>query len=660
MAKTLVAIRADLSDAAMITWLEKSDLAYYNTDTPILTDAEYDTLRRQARKQLGEGHPYFKRVGAPPSGTRKVKHVVPMGSLDNVHNLEELTAWRQHEVTDKSICLQHKLDGLTVELIYEEGHFVQAITRGDGVEGDDVTRNVARSGNIPMTLENFGVEFLNDSASVRAECVLYLSDFKKHFKGDANPRNSAAGTLRRQSGERAEFLRFIAFDLAMYNPEETGVNYTDTEMETLHQLKDFGFDVVSGRVVRNTNVIWRHVKSVESDRDKLDFEVDGIVAKVNSKEDYFKLGIRDLRPRGQRAIKFTPRGGTTRLVKVVWQVGKTGRITPVAKLKPVHVGGTTIRSATLCNMDEIGRLGVALNDTVEVVRAADVIPKIARVVRKHKKRIKIVPPEKCPGCDGLLEKTGADYYCRNADCQAQIYRRILGWVKKRNILYLGESSLHALCAKYVVDTITDIYYFTIDDWAALSIGNGRLGESRAESISRELNKSKDVSLSDFLGSLGIPHCGRSLSRAACTALKPASLADVFKWTPGRVTSVEKFGKERALAFCSWLKYHREEVENLAGWMRFKEAPGKKENAVSSDALKGKSVCFTGNADMKRAKLQNIVEDNGGVAKSSVTKDLDILVLADVNSESSKACKARAQGTELMSVSDFLKIVAWDA
>ena len=619
-----------------IKQLEEASATYY-AGSPIITDAEFDDAILELRN-TDPDHPFLKRIGAPVPGTKKVKHKIPMGSLSNANNMKEFEAWLPED--RPAICLSHKLDGSSLELVYDKGSFVQAITRGDGEYGEDVTKNVLRSGNIPISIPP-------SITSVRCECLIYVEEWEEHFEGDANPRNSAAGTLRRHDGRNAEYLRFYAFDALI---DSDCVNQT---MAALMLSEFFVLEILSKwfRVPEYTILHFRDsheyiwFEDQETERDHFNYEIDGVVAKIDDRRKSKEMGVRDGRPKGQIAVKFKPRGGETVLRKVVWQVGHTGSLTPVGEVDPVGVGGTTIRRVTLCNMDEIERLGVAIGDTVEVVRAGDVIPKMTKLISKGKNRTVICSPQSCPVCKSKTAKDGARVFCTNDECEGKSLGRVMTWVKKRNILRVGV----VLVSAANIESIEHLYKMSFDEWTNVQMGNGILGKKRAQKVVESLDKSLSVSLPDFLGSIGISGVGRSLCRDLCDGLGIKTIYDVLTIHPEHIEKLEGFGSTRAYEFCSWLLDHREEVTQLASIMYFENDDCDDKNG----AFYRETICFTGKSPKPRPAMSKLAEEAGASVSSSVGSSTTILVIADTNSESSKAVKARKMGIKLMSPEDFL-------
>lgn len=624
--------------------LEEASYAYYN-GTPTMTDEEFDFAVIKLRKN-DPNNAFLKRIGAPVPGTNKVQHNIPMGSLDNANNYQELEAWVESVFPEKcDICMTHKLDGASIELKYEKGRFVQAITRGDGEFGEDVTRNVLKSGNIPLTIDT-GI------SSVRCECLIHKCDWQTHFKGDANPRNSVAGTLRRHDGKNAKYLQFYAFD-AIIEPKASQGNRFDSDYTILDCLARW-FNIPKYIVAKYDYIGGSRIHQIKSwcdteysRRDNLQYEIDGIVLKMDDRVKSAKLGSKNGRPKGQVAYKFKPRGGETVLLDVTWQVGQTGALTPVGKVAPVGVGGTVIRSALLCNVDEIDRLQIAIGDIVEIIRAGDVIPKVSQKIRNGQKRRPIVCPDKCPECGFDVYPDGAKMVCENTTCSGKSLGRIMTWIRKRNILNLGQGAIVGANIKSLVG----LYKTTEDEWASAKMKNGVLGTKRAAKIIDSLEQSKRVSISDFIGSICIKGIGRSLASVLCNNLNIVKLDDLFDLTPEDIVKLNGIGDVRSRAFCEWLAENKDEVLELASYMSISDNCDSK----ITNVFDGETICFTGKSPHPRSKMSAIAETCGAEVCSSISSKTTILVIADPDSMSSKAVKARDMGLKLMSPEKFLDI-----
>jgi DNA ligase (NAD+) len=629
---------SELADQIM-----KARLCYYSGN-PVMSDAEFDKLFRLL-KGASPDHPVVKMVGAPVSGTQKVKHYAPMGSLENAMNEAEFSAWyaKMQKKGINSIILEDKLDGLSIELIFERGIFMQAITRGDGMVGEDVTRNVVLSKSFPTRISD------KFTCSIKAECLIHKKDFDEHFTDAANPRNAAAGTVRRGDGTRAEFLKIYAYAI-------DGAPRPETEGKTLAQLQSWGFKTPSSLCSHDFDEMKKlYDEYIGSTRDELPYEIDGLVAKVNDIERCEELGeVSPMIPRGQIAWKFPPRGNETVLQFVEWQVGHTGNVTPVGKVRPVKVGGVTVTSVTLCNPDELERLGVAIGDTVEILRAGDVIPKLSKVVKKAKGREEIEIPEICPECGRDLVRDGAFLRCGSDACPGRVFGMLMHWVKERNILGIGDRILHAM-VEGPVHTACDLYKVSARQIASTSInGESPVGMARATKIKAEIDQSAKMSVADFFAALGIPALGSSLANAIVSHHKVRDVESFMKLTTMQFSMVEKIGKVRAGQIKEWLVNNEQFVEDLSSLLEI----GEPEVTAKSNKLDGKAFCFTGAASMPREKLWGLVRENGGEVHTGLTKTTNYLVQADPNSNSSKTQKARKYGTEVISETAFLEMVDW--
>jgi len=353
--------------------LREASEAYYAGDPSPLSDAEFDKLRDEL-EELDPKNAFLAEVGvATDSALQKVRHSIPMGSLKKITTLAEFNTWRNTvSKTAKSLecACQLKLDGLSAELVYEKGRFVQAITRGDGEIGDDVTHTIKNAQGFPKTVSE------KSRVSVRVEAMLKIADWKTHFSDMANPRNAAAGLVRRTDATGSQHLSTFAFDVLFDN------NDFKTEADRIKWLKDEGFQTTPNKVVKADDVE-KIINGINDRRQRMDIEIDGAVVKLNQISDQEALGEHDGRPYWARAWKFAAMGAHTILNDVEWAVGTQGRITPVALVEPVSVGGVTISRVTLHNADEIDRLNLGIGDKIEIIRAGDVIPRVVRVIDKE-------------------------------------------------------------------------------------------------------------------------------------------------------------------------------------------------------------------------------------------------------------------------------------
>lgn len=363
-----------MSTTAIVAQLKAASEAYYNTGVSLMSDAEFDTLVDQLR-ELDPKNDFLKTVGAPPANSlfKPVKHEIPMGSLEKVKGEEELAKWWE-KLPVKRIVFQWKMDGASISLKYVNGKLVQALSRGSGDVGEDLTTNILKSTHIIKQLPTPFTGF------VRGECILFKEDFNKFFKGAANPRNAGNGCMRSKDGENCEHLRFLPFDI-------NGVE-SATESGKIAMLKSLGFDIRLSQTLTSLDNIKKAYAECAKARESLAWEVDGVVLKMDDVQAAKEMGESDGRPKSQRAYKFEALGAETVLEDVVFTIGHTGAIIPTGKVKPVGIGGVTVSNVLLNNIEEIERLGARLGSTVSIIRAGDVVPKC----------IKAEPTYRCPNC----------------------------------------------------------------------------------------------------------------------------------------------------------------------------------------------------------------------------------------------------------------------
>jgi DNA ligase (NAD+) len=630
---------------------------YYVLDDPTISDAEFDQLMQQL-KALESEYPSLatpdsptQRVGGKPrEGFVKVPHSSPMLSLDNTYNEEELRDWerRVHELTGRSdvdyVC-ELKLDGMSLALIYEGGKLARGVTRGDGSVGEDVTLNVRTVRSIPLfippaTLKKAGMppEF-----EVRGELLMPTASFKKineerernGLPTFANPRNFTAGTVRQLDPNVTAERRMDYFPYILL---QNGRTYFDRHLKTLTALDAAGFKVNPHRkLVHSIDEVWAFIQEWEEKRDSLPYEIDGIVIKVDRIALQDELGFTGKAPRWAIAYKYAARAGITKLENVRWQVGRTGKLTPVAMLAPVLIGGTTVRNATLHNMDEIERLGVKIGDWVQVERGGDVIPKVAKVIddKDHPRgNGDIEVPEKCPICSTKVVRTEGevDYRCVNANCPAKLLGTILHFASRgvMNIDGMGDALVTQFTEGGLVKNVSDIYKLTKADLLSLE----RMGDKSAQNILDEIENSKKLPLERVIYGLGIRMVGERTAQflaehfGSMEALEQAGVEEL--------QNVDEVGPRIADSIVEFFSVpaNRKLVERL------REAgltlKGKKKERGTK--LAGKTFVLTGTLTRyTRDEAKTMIEGAGGKVTGSVSKKTDYVVAgADAGSKLDKA------------------------
>jgi DNA ligase (NAD+) len=652
--------------------IRRHEHLYYVLDAPEIPDAEFDLLMQELKK-LEAQHPELitpdsptQRVGGKPrEGFVKIEHSRPMLSLDNAFNEQELRNWdrRARELAGSDrieyVC-ELKLDGMSLALTYRNGQLQTGVTRGDGSVGEDVTSNVRTMRSVPLSVTLAALKKAGVPADfeVRGEVIMPLASFERmnedrerqNLSKFANPRNAAAGTIRvlEPNIVAQRRLDFYAYFLLV-----DGKYFPDHHAEALDALHAVGFRVNPNRTVaKDIDQVLAFIAKAEQTRDKLPYEIDGVVIKINSRRTQERLGFTGKAPRWAIAYKYAARSGVTKVEDILVQVGRTGKLTPVAALKSVPIGGTTVSRATLHNMDEIERLGVKIGDWVLVERGGDVIPKVVKIFddkehpRGHKR---FQMPERCPECGGhVLRVEGeADHRCINAACPAKLRETILHFSARSvmNIEGMGESLVNQLCDRGMVKDIADIYELTKDKLLALE----RIGDKSAQNVLNEIEASRKLPLERVIFGLGIRFVGERTAEflaehfGSMDALMNASveeLQEVNEVGPRIAESIREFFDEPR---------NRKLVERLRKYLNF---TGKKRERGT--ALAGKTFVLTGTlANYSRDAAKKLIEDSGGKVSGSVSKKTDYVVAGD--DAGSKLEKAKQLGIKVINEQEMKEL-----
>lgn len=613
----------------------KARTDYYNNQ-PTVSDKAYDAWVDELRV-LSPSSKAVTAIGAPvaPSEWKKARHQIPMGSLDKVNTPIEMSKWIEEtlEVVDPDgkLLITEKLDGLSIEVVYEKGVLAQAITRGDGETGEDITVNVVKMAGVKSQLAD------KFTGSLRGEIIMYKSTHKQHFPEKANPRNSASGVSKRLDGIGVDKLNILFYQVL------GDIDFGSEQLQFIWLINE-GLNTPNWWVVESDEQVNKHWRDYQDKhRDNLDYDIDGLVIRIDNIEKQLSLGEKDLRPKGARAFKFDNETRESILRDITWQVGNSGRLTPVATVDPVQLVGATVTRASLYNIAYIEDLGLDVGATVLVSRANDVIPRIEEVVKGTGTVAK--PPTYCPECNGGTQFDGENLVCTNtAACPAQIKGRIKNWIKELNLLEWGDTLVEKLVDSGKVGNIADLYLLKVDDISNLD----RLGEKTAKKVLDILWANNEVALEVFLGALSIPMIGQSTIKAIITAgcddlTKFGQLgAAEFEQVPG-------VGPTKAKSLADGLIANQQLILSILN-----NGVVVKVRAVGN--LTGKSICFTGSMQNKRPVLEKMAVDAGADVKGSVGKGLTYLVIADPNSTSSKAVAARKFGTTIISEETFLDLV----
>ena len=615
--------------------------SYYHSKQ-LVSDSEFDALMETIRKYEKTHTPLksspTQRVGSDLTrGFKKVVHNVPMLSLGKVLNLDELEDWlhQAHLKVNSKFTLEYKMDGCSLSLIYRKGVLVRAATRGTGIKGDDVTVNSSFILGIPHKLP------LKLSLEIRGEVIFLKSEFKKALKrGEElkNCRNTASGALKLHSISELKKKKLHFFAYTVLGGEKT--QYGDIKL-----LRKLGFTTVLAMPpTNNMNKIIRVCDRMDLKRDKLDFDIDGMVVKINIKSEQKKMGSTSVNPKYAIAYKFPNKVVEPRLNDVELQVGRTGAITPVAVYDPMLLCGTTVERASLHNFDMIKKLGVRIGDTVSVVKRGEIIPQVVSVVSKGSNRKKIVVPRTCPCCGKRVRFIGKKLYCTNDYCSAKVVGNIVIWCSKPNMNIDGVSvaTIGALNDCGIVNNVCDLYKLTKKK--LLSIEG--IQEKSAVNILNSINRSKTSGLSKVISGLCINTIGNTIAEELAGKFK--SLKKLSRATKSELMSIETIAEVKAKNIVAFFKANRKlisELYKIDGLI----LDEKKVHRVSNK-LHGKVFCITGTLSLGRTDFQSLIVKNGGKAVSSITSKTRYLI-AGVGG-GSKLNKAEKLGVKVISESDF--------
>jgi DNA ligase (NAD+) len=647
------------------------DYLYYVLDKPEISDSKYDELMKEL-KDLEEQYPTLissdsptQRVGATPLqefGT--IVHTKPMLSLDTALEKEEIIRFNERikkelNVKEVEYISEPKLDGLSVELIYENGDFKKGSTRGDGINGEDVSENIKTIRAVPLILRSDELE-PPKMVAIRGEVIMNISDFEdfnkqliqKNEQPLANPRNAAAGSLRRlNANETAQ----RPLDIYFYEIMEISDIKVEKQWEALQYLKKWGLKTnpYSEKCESVEEVIKYHLKMSEK-RDKLNYEIDGVVIKLNNIEYQEKLGVKAKSPRWAIAYKFPSRKEITTVLDITSQVGRTGTLTPVALLKPVDVGGVTVSRATLHNQDFINQMDVRIGDIVKIGRAGDVIPEVTEVIKSKRtgKEKKYHIPSNCPVCGSKVILDGAFYICTGGlSCNAQLKRSIAHFASKgaMDIEHLGRKNVELLVDQGLLKSVSDIYRLKKEDLLSLP----RFAEKSAENLIRAIEDSKERNLARFIYALGIQNIGEHISKVLADKFK--SLEKLINANDEELLKIYEIGPETVKSIISFFK----EKRNLKEIEYIKKLGIKavtfEEKTEKIGFLNGKSFVFTGGLmNLSREDAKKIVEDLGGSVTSTISENIDYVVVGD--KPGSKYEKAKKLGLKRISEEEFRKMV----
>ena len=612
------------------TQIKEAQQAYYN-GSEIMGDDEYDALVYQLQ-QIDPSNKVLTTVGAEPTSEWvKEKHLIELGSLNKVNFPEEMTKWIAEKLNNQDVLVVEKLDGLSVGCQYEDGKLVKALLRGDGSSGENIISNVIKMKGCVKSLPNF-------TGTIRGEIVLLKQDHQEFFADYANPRNAASGLCRRLDGEGCQHLT-----LMFYLAAGEGDDFA-TEFGMLEFLNKNGFNTPNYKLCKTAaevNQMWQEYQ--DTTRLSLDYEIDGLVVSCNNISFQKSLGSHNMRSKGKMAFKFANQFAKTTVKAISWQNGSSGRITPVCLVEPVSLLGSTVDKASIYNISYIQELQLDVGAEVLICKAGEIIPRIEKVVKSTGTIAEI--PTQCPECKTDVEMDGKHLVCPNMYCSARVIGRLQNWVNELNLLEWGSQLLVRLAESGKVNTVADLYLLSIDDLAGLE----RMGKKSAKKAYDILWASKEIPLEVFLGGLSIKMIGQSTIKAIMGS-GAETLDQFFAMTAADFEKVNGVGPTKAQFLADGLLNNKQLITDiLNNGVKIKER-------VMNGRLEGCKFALTGKLTMKREVVEQMITENGGDVQSSVGKTTTHLIIADENSQSSKAVSARKNGTKLLNEEQFLEMI----
>ncbi len=655
----------------LVQELNEHNYRYYVLDAPVIPDSEYDRKFRRLQ-ELEEEHGHVlpdsptRRVGAAPlEKFGKVKHTEQMLSLDNAFSHEEVREFdarvRRLLKTEGEIgyTVEPKYDGLAMELTYLKGLLHHASTRGDGIEGEDVTANIRTIKAVPLRIEGVPVP---EEIDIRGEVYIDLEEFEKlnqerELAGEpafANPRNAAAGSVRQldPAVTAGRKLHMACYGVGAVR----GASFA-SQSEIMEWLRMARFPVPRDlAVVEGAEQVLEAIGRIERGRAGLPFEADGAVIKVNDREFQRQLGVKTREPRWAIAYKFAAHRGATKIENIEASVGRTGVITPVAVMQPVRIGGVTVARSTLHNWDEIERKDIRINDTVVIERAGDVIPRVVEVRKELRTggEKRFPPPAACPVCGShvVREEGEVAYRCVGLNCAAQVLERIRHYASRgaMDIEHMGEKNVELLFSHGLVKNVTDIYRLRKEQLLELP----RFGERSARNLIEAIEKSKRTTLARFLFALGILHVGEFAAKQLAKHFP--TLKDLYHITPERIEAIHQMGEKLAASISEFFA-EQENIRVLDALQKLGLVIENPDLSAADEAARGPfagmSIVITGTLSRPREHYEEIIERKGGRAAGSVSKKTAFVLAGE--DAGSKLEKANQLGIRVLNEAEFLKL-----
>jgi DNA ligase (NAD+) len=638
--------------------IQKANVEYYTEGQTNIEDALYDQWKDELA-QLNPGDPLVSSVGDRVQETilQKRAHRIPMGSQFKASNEAEFRKWIEVVGREETYHASYKMDGGSFSFEYQAGRLVSAISRGNGLEGEDITANAVQFQGLPsMCKLPTGQPF---EGFVRGEVVMHVEDWKQVDPEQLkNPRNTGLGIARRKNGEQSELLTVYVF--RVFDPE--GELLGETEQEQSEIIKSMGFNAAPYTVGKPDD-IWAWFRKTHVERPTLPYWIDGIVIKLNDIAKQTDLGETDNRPKGQVALKFEAEGQDTVLRELQVATGHSGAVVPVAIFDPVELGGSTVTCATLCNWDNIRELNIGIGDTIRVIKAGDIIPRIMTVVRKAAEPETLSEPTQCPSCSGpvghrsnVSGEKSVILYCLNPECPAKLYGKIARFVESLNILGAGESILKSAILDLGVRDAADLYTLHTQREALAGLrlnGKVKLGENRADRLLAEIEKARKLTLSQFLGSLGVFSLGKR-KVALIQAAAPETFDHLENWFSGTLLKLaSQVGlPNTAQSIQAGLDAQQSLVQKfLANGLEIVKPEAKPEAKAGAF-----TICITGKLSQPKAHFWELIATAGHVSTDEFSKTVTHLVAAEPTGTSGKLAKARKMGIPILSEAELINLL----
>ena len=651
----------------LINILNEASRNYYELDNPTITDQEYDDFYREL-EQLEKQYPEYIRDDSPTKRIggkvidefKKVTHEVPMMSLGDIFNEDEVREFDKRikkTIKNPTYVCELKIDGLSVSLLYKNGKLVRGATRGNGVIGEDITHNVETIKNIPLSID------FKDDLEVRGEIYMPKKSFlklneereKNNENLFANPRNAAAGSVRQLDSSIAAKRNLSTFIYHLPNPDNYGIDY---HHKTLEFMKNLGFTVNPNiKVANDIDEVIKYIDKWQEERPNLPYEIDGIVIKVDNLKDQEKLGYTARTPKWAIAYKFPAEEVLTKLVDIEFCVGRTGKITPRADLNPVHLAGSVIRSVTLHNQDYINEKGIMINDIVAIHKAGDVIPEVVKVIKERRtgNEIPFKMIDICPICGTKLinKENEVAYYCPNSKCDARKIEGLIHYASRNtmNIEGFGEQIVEDFYNRGYLKRIPDFYYLYKVKQELMELEG--FGEKSINNLLESIEKSKNNSLEQLLFALGIKHVGKKVAKIIASHYK--NIDNIINATVEDIQAIDDIG----IIIAESIKEYFNDKDNIDTINKLKDIGMNMtyvgEEIEQDENFQDKTFVLTGTLSvLTRNEATNEIEKRGGKATSSVTKKTNYVIVGE--NPGSKYDKAKELNINILTEEEFLKLI----